>query len=400
MRRSQLLAPVAAVAGFALLASACSSGDSPESAPPSNTASGTPSPGTPSTPSTPSTPDGTPTSPSPSVPPTPAGPPTWTKILQQPVDGQHVVTQQRKYLVTRSSDEAGTTTVTDRSSKRVVVKHVPPAGFVAQSPVVIDDRWALIEDIRDSGPSPEIRAYRYDLTTGKAVDLATQRTLPRISEPEIGAAGGTFAYSSTDAKRRSCLVIAELATLTSRTVSCVADPGYVADPVVSGDSVTFSEITAPETSRRCKRLLTVGLNGGTVRPVAAAKNCLQWSGATLHGATIWSEVGPTDPDQYQSNAYVRETAGGPARSLGPIVTDTIVPCGNWIHWEVRTVTEGVERFQLHRWQPGIARPQRIYATPPDAALTPPTCQDGNLIFEVAHLGSGTKYTEALQATTA
>ncbi|MEU4392369.1 hypothetical protein [Kribbella sp. NPDC023855] len=396
MRRTQFLAPVAAVAGFALLASACSS-DSPESAPPSTTAPGTPGAGSPSTPATP---DGTPTSPSPSVPSPPAGPPTWTKILQQPVDGQHVVTQQRKYLVTRSSDEAGTTTVTDRTSKRVVVKHVPPAGFVAQSPVVIDDRWALIEDIRDSGPSPEIRAYRYDLTTGKGIDLATQPALPRISEPEIGAAGGTFAYSSTDAKRRSCLVIAELATLTSRTVSCVADPGYIADPVVSGDSVTFSEITAPETSRRCKRLLTVGLTGGAaVRPVAAAKNCLQWSGASLRGATVWSEVGPTDPDQYQSTAYVRETAGGPARSLGPIVTDTIVPCGNWIHWEVRLVTEGVERFQLHRWQPGIARPQRIYATPPDAALTPPTCQDGTLIVEVAHLGAARKYTEALAVTT-
>jgi hypothetical protein len=378
MRRQRLLAPVAAVAGLGLLASACSS-DKPESAPPgSPSSSGTPSP---------------------SVPPTPAGPPTWTKILQQPVDGQHVVTQHRKYLVTRGSDDAGTTTVTDRASKRVVVKHVPPAGFVAQSPVVIDDQWALIEDIRDDGPSPQIRTYRYDLTSGKGVDLATQKALPRISEPEIGAAGGTFAYSSTDAKRRSCLVIAELATLKSRAVSCVADPGYVADPVVSSDSVTFSEITSPQTSRRCKRLLTAPLAGGAARPVAAAKNCIQWSGVSLRGATVWSEIGAADPDQYQSTGYVRETATGPARSIGPIVTDTIVACGNWIHWEVRTVTEGVERFQLQRWQPGIARPQRIYATPPDAAITPPTCQDGNLIFEVAHLGAGPKYTEALQAPT-
>ncbi|WP_203589598.1 hypothetical protein [Streptomyces sp. SID13031] len=383
------------VAGLTLLISACSSG-SPESAPPGSPGSS----GTPGNSQTPASPDSTPSSPTPSVPPTPAGPPTWTKILQQPVDGQHVVTQQRKYLVTRSSDDAGTTTVTDRASKRVVAKHVPPAGFVAQSPVVIDDRWALVEDIRDDGPDPEIRTYRYDLTTGKAVDLASQKALPRISEPEIGAADGIFAYSSTDAKRRSCLVIAELATLKARTVSCVADPGYVADPVVSGDSVTFSEITSPQTTRRCKRLLTAPLAGGAAQPVAAAKNCIQWSGASLRGATVWSEIGASDPDQYQSAGYVREKAGGPARSIGSIVTDTIVACGNWIHWEVRTVTEGVERFQVQRWQPGIARPQRIYATPPDAAITPPTCQDGNLIIEVAHLGAGTKYTEALTLTTA
>lgn len=390
MRRS--LAPIAVVAGLALLATACSS-NKPESAPP-----GSPSTtGTPDNTKTPSSPDSTPSSPS--VPPTPAGPPKLTKILQQPVDGQHVVTQQRKYLVTRGSDDAGITTVTDRSSKRVVVKHVPPAGFVAQSPVVIDDRWALIEDIRDDGPDPQIRAYRYDLTTGRSVDLATQKALPRISEPEIGAAEGTFAYSSTDAKRRSCLMIAELATLKARTVSCVADPGYVADPVVSADSVTFSEITNPQTTRRCKRLLTASLTGGSAKPITAAKNCIQWSGASLRGATVWSEVSASDPDQYQSTGYVRETPNGPAHSIGSIVTDTIVACGNWIHWEVRTVTEGVERFQLQRWQPGTARPQRIYATPPDTAVTPPTCQDGNLIFEVAHLGAGAKYTEALQVTT-
>jgi hypothetical protein len=196
-------------------------------------------------------------------------------------------------------------------------------------------------------------------------------------------------------------VVAELDTLKSRTVSCVADPGYVADPVVSSDAVTFSEITAPETSRRCKRLLTAPLSGGAAaQPVKAAKNCIQWSGASLRGATVWSEVGASDPDQYQSTGYVRDTAGGPVHSIGPIVTDTIVACGNWIHWEVRTITEGVEAFQLQRWQPGLARPQRVYASPPETALTPPTCQDGNLIFEAAHLGAGSKYTEAVQLTTA
>jgi hypothetical protein len=99
-------------------------------------------------------------------------------VLRQPVDGEHVVTQHRKYLVTRSSDNACTTTVTDRAGGRVVVRHRPPAGFVAQSPVVIDDRWALIEEIRDDGPSPEIRAYRYDLASGARQDLAKVSGLP------------------------------------------------------------------------------------------------------------------------------------------------------------------------------------------------------------------------------
>ncbi|GAA1645246.1 hypothetical protein GCM10009744_39950 [Kribbella alba] len=316
------------------------------------------------------------------------------------MDGQHVVTAQRKYLVTRSSDEAGTTTVTDRASKRVVVRHAPLAGFVAQSPVVIDDKWALIEDIRSDGPDPEIRAYRYDLTTGTRTDLSKQRALPAISEPELGAYDGTFAYSSTDSRRRSCLVIAELASLKTRSVSCVPDPGYVADPIVSADSVTFSQLTAPSSPQRCKRLFTAPLSGGPARPVAAAKNCIQWSGATLRGATIWSEVGASDPDQYSSKAYLRETGDSATRSLGQIVTDTIVACGNWIHWEVRTISDGVEAFQIQRWQPGLARPQRIYATPPDTALTAPSCQDGQLLVEAAHLGGGSKYTEALLATTA
>ena len=286
--------------------------------------------------------------------------------------------------------------MTDRASRRVVVRHRPPAGFVAQSPVVIDDRWALIEEIRSDGPSPEIRAYRYDLASGARQDLAKINGLPRITEPELGAYDGTFAYSTTDRRRRSCLVIAELASLKTRSVSCVADPGYVADPVVSADSVTFSEITAPGTPQRCKRLLTVPLSGGAAHPIAAAKNCIQWSGASLRGATVWSEVGASDPDQYQSTAYVHESTGSPARSLGPIVTETIVACGNWIHWEVRTVTDGAEHYQIQRWQPGLSRPQRIYATPPDTALTAPSCQDGKLLVEAAHLAADTKYTEALQ----
>ncbi|TDU83516.1 hypothetical protein EV138_5980 [Kribbella voronezhensis] len=311
-----------------------------------------------------------------------------------------MVTALPKYLVTRGSDEAGTTTITERASRRVIVRHVPPAGFVAQSPVVIDDRWALVEEIRSDGPSPEIRAYRYDLSSGARTDLAQQRALPRISEPEIGAYDGVFAYSSTDSRKRSCLIVAELASLKTRSVTCVADPGYLADPVVSADSVTFSQITAPSTPQRCKRLFTAALSGGPARPIAATKNCIQWSGASLRGATIWSEVGAADPDQYQSKAYLRTGADSPAQSLGQIITGTIIACGNWIHWEVRTVTNGTESFQLQRWQPGLLRPQRIYATPPDTALTAPTCQNNTLILEAAHLGAGPKYTEALQATTA
>ncbi|WP_344113242.1 hypothetical protein [Kribbella alba] len=399
MRRSDLVPSVAVVLSLGLLASACSSGtDQGNPAPSTSPTAGTPTAGSGSTP--PSSPGGTPSGPTGTPSSSPGGPPAWTKVLRQPVDGQHVVTAQRKYLVTRSSDEAGTTTVTDRASKRVVVRHAPLAGFVAQSPVVIDDKWALIEDIRSDGPDPEIRAYRYDLTTGTRTDLSKQRALPAISEPELGAYDGTFAYSSTDSRRRSCLVIAELASLKTRSVSCVPDPGYVADPIVSADSVTFSQLTAPSSPQRCKRLFTAPLSGGPARPVAAAKNCIQWSGATLRGATIWSEVGASDPDQYSSKAYLRETGDSATRSLGQIVTDTIVACGNWIHWEVRTISDGVEAFQIQRWQPGLARPQRIYATPPDTALTAPSCQDGQLLVEAAHLGGGSKYTEALLATTA
>lgn len=289
--------------------------------------------------------------------------------------------------------------MTDRASHQVVVRHAPAAGFVAQSPVVIDDRWALIEEIRSDGSSPEIRAYRYDLTTGKRTDLAKQKGLPRISEPEIGAYNGIFAYSSTDSRSRSCLVVAALDSLTARTVTCVPDPGYVADPVVSGDSVTFSEITAPQTPQRCKRLLTASLSAGPARPIPATRTCIQWSGASLRGATIWSEVGATDPDQYQSRAYLRESTDAPAQSLGPIITDTIVACGNWIHWESRTTTNGAESYQVLRWQPTLSGPQPIYTSPPNTAITAPVCQDHTLFIEAAHLGATPKYTEALQLPT-
>jgi hypothetical protein len=286
-------------------------------------------------------------------------------------------------------------TIAARTTKKVVVRHVPAAGFVAQSPVVIDDRWALIEDIRSDGPDPQIKVLRYDLTTGKAT---TPTSLPPISEPEIGAYDATFAYSSTDAKNRSCLIVADLSTLKSRSVTCVAAPGYVADPVVSADAITFSEITAPETARRCKRVLTAPLTGGAARPVPAATNCIQWSGATLGGATVWSEVGAADPDQYQSKAYIRESGDSPARALGTVVTDTILACGNWILWETRTVaSSGDETYQINRWRRGLADPQRMYAAKPGVALTPMTCQGNTVLVEVAYLASTPTYTETISA---
>ncbi|MGZ0153241.1 hypothetical protein ACXJJ3_39690 [Kribbella sp. WER1] len=347
-----------------------------------------------------STPTPSPT-PTPTPTPTPSKPtdvstaiPTWANVLRQPVDGQHLVTQQRRYVVTRGSDEAGTTTIADRTTKKAVARHVPAAGFVAQSPVVIDDHWALIEDIRSDGPDPQIKVLRYDLTTGKA----TTPAIPPVSEPEIGAYDGTFAYSSTDAKNRSCLIVADLATLKSRSVTCVPAPGYVADPVVSADTVTFSEIVAPETARRCKRVLTAGIAGGPVKPVPAATNCIQWSGATLAGATVWSEVGASDPDQYQSRAYVRESGDSPARSLGTVVTDTILACGNWILWETRTVTgTGEDTYQINRWRPGLPKPQTMYAGKPGVALTPMTCQDHTIYVEAAHLATTPTYTETISA---
>jgi hypothetical protein len=350
------------------------------------------------------TPSTTPTpTPKPSASPTSPGRPTdsgtaipvWANVLRQPVDGQHLVTQQRRYVVTRGSDEAGTTTITDRTSKKVAVRHVPAAGFVAQSPVVIDDHWALIEDIRSDGPDPQIKVVRYDLTTGKAAALTS---LPPVSEPEIGAYNGTFAYSSTDAKNRSCLIVADLATLKSRPVTCVDAPGYIADPVVSTDTVTFSEISAPETARRCKRVLAAPLSGGAPTPVPAATNCIQWSGASLRGATVWSEVGASDPDQYQSKAYVRESGDSPARPLGSVVTDTILACGNWILWETRTVSAtGEETYQINRWRPGIPTTQRMYAAKPGVALTPMTCQDNTVYVEAAYLASTPTYTETISA---
>jgi len=347
----------------------------------------------PATPGTTSTPP-----PSSATPPaqTNTAVPVWAKVLRQPVDGQHLVTQQRKYVVTRGSDEAGTTTILDKASKKVVVRHIPAKGFVAQSPVVIDDHWALIEDIRSEGANPQITVVRYDLSTGRAAGLGK---LPRVSEPEIGAYDGTFAYSSTDAKNRSCLIVAALATLSSRTVGCVAAPGYLADPVVSADAVTFSEISAPGSAGRCKRVLTAPLSGGPARPVPAATKCIQWSGASVAGATIWSEVAASDPDQYQSKAYLRESADAPARPLGTVATDTILACGNWILWETRSVgSGGEESFQINRWTAGLAKPQRIYNGKPGTALTPMTCQDNTVYVEAADLSASPTYTEAISAT--
>ncbi|MFC0623898.1 hypothetical protein [Kribbella deserti] len=320
--------------------------------------------------------------------------PQWTRLRRGPVDGDHLIGFDGPFLVMRASDPAGTTTIIDRSTDKVVLRHKPEAGFVAQSPVVLAGRWALIQDIRSEGPAPQIRATRYNLDAGTKQDLGSVKGLPRITEPEIGANGATFAYTTTGAKELSCLVVADLGTLENRMVGCVQAPGYLADPIISADSVTYSEITAPGTAKRCKRLLTASLTGGFAKAIAPMRPCIQWSGATLNGTTVWSEVPADAPNQYQSEAYLRTNAAAPTRRLGQILTDTIVPCGSWIYWQVRRVTGGVEHFEIHRWREG-ADPQSVFVSEPETALTAPTCQDSQLLIESATLGAGAKHADAL-----
>lgn len=118
----------------------------------------------------------------------------------------------------------------------------------------------------------------------------------------------------------------------------------------------------------------------------------------MRGATVWSEVAAADPDQYQSKAYIRESGDSPARPLGTVVTDTILACGNWILWETRTVSAtGEETYQINRWRPGLAAPQRMYAAKPGVALTPMTCQDNTVYVEAAYLASTPTYTETIAA---
>lgn len=339
-------------------------------------------------------------SPKPSVSTTPTGPapaPRWSRLRRGPVDGDHVVGFDGPFLVVRASDPAGTTSIIDRGSNKVVLRHKPATGFVAQSPVVLAGRWALIQDIRSEGPDPQIRATRYNLDAGTKEDLGSVKGLPHITEPEIGANSSTFAYTTTDAKELSCLVVADIGTLENHLVGCVKAPGYLADPVVSADSVTFSEITAPGTAKRCKRLLTASLAGGSARPIAPTKPCIQWSGAGLRGTAVWSEVPADSSDQYQSEGYLRVSASAPTRKLGPILTDTIVPCGSWIYWQVRRVTGGVEHYEIHRWREG-SDPQSVFVSEPETALSAPTCQKSQLLVESASLATGAKYADALVTT--
>jgi hypothetical protein len=87
----------------------------------------------------------------------------------------------------------------------------------------------------------------------------------------------------------------------------------------------------------------------------------------------------------------------PARPLGTVVTDTILACGNWILWENHSVSGGNEAYEINRWRPGLAQPQRIYTSPAGAALTPLTCQNDMVYVETAYLSSSPTYTETISA---
>lgn len=188
-----------------------------------------------------------------------------------------------------------------------------------------------------------------------------------------------------DVAGRQCIHQLVISTLAVTRAGCVPPGSVLGDPTVGTDgTIVFSRVDGANTAQRCKRLFTWPPGGTSVLPLSGVRACVQWSGAVVDNGRVWSEVQPERENVAYAKAYAQRTDGRRI-DLGPIVTGTIEPCGNWIYWKAPANHRAGGPEAVYRWRPDT--PIQTVRPPADTntVLTPPTCSGTTLTIREDHL---------------
>lgn len=195
---------------------------------------------------------------------------------------------------------------------------------------ILQDVWltgdfAVVEEINET--AKRIQLSVWDLRDGREVRLPQQPT-----QPEVAVDFDRVVFTTGRASARMCLQSLDLRTTRVTALRC-APPGVVlGDLAIGTESVLYSEVVAPGTPQRCKRLVVLT---PSVKPVPATRKCLGWSGASAGEDVAWDEADPSKAEFPTSEGYL--LTSGRQVPLGSMTTNTLVSCGNGFYWVVADV---------------------------------------------------------------
>ncbi|MCD4532796.1 hypothetical protein LRP67_01680 [Nocardioides sp. cx-169] len=255
------------------------------------------------------------------------------------------------------------TRVFDRHGSLVLERTSEGSGWFTQE-AWLTDHFAVVEDLHEG--QRLVRLFVYDLRTGEAVELPGGL---QPTQPEVDAGSGQVSFTTGTAETRMCQQLVDLESGVAKAPTCASTGEVLADTVVGASAYSFSRVRSPNVEQRCKNLTVV--QGERQSDIPLHEKCLGWSAAVIEGAVAWDEADPLSESLWLGEGYVRPGDEQPI-ALGPVVTDTIVGCGDRFFWEGlgHHDSSGIESWSAEHGVQTVWGPQR------DVVPVDLECSDG------------------------
>lgn len=270
----------------------------------------------------------------------------WTRQQQ---DSFGVTDGKRVALVSSPSTGPGYSTV-ETMRGDMILRHEPGPGDWAGQNVWLTNKAAVFLDI--NAPARQIAVTRYDL------DDQSSDTLPVAPDqlaPEAAVAAGRVVTFEGDVESRFCVVVRDVATLRTELEECARPDTLLGNPLISGKTLVYAELTDPSSRRnRCKVLQVLDLTSGRhdeelETAVADFADCSAWEGVLVGGSLVWQEADPTESTFTQAPVYTT-SKDGTTEEIGQSDTGSLEVCGGQAFW-----LEAVgETTQVKAWNPANA----------------------------------------------
>lgn len=239
--------------------------------------------------------------------------------------------------------------------------------------------------------------FRYDLTDGRRTEIVSSDGQPFGFLSAADLYGNVLAVAITKKGHFDdrCVLLVDIETGRQRRATCFPK-GRIFN-IHSGDGGFSIMYTEGDTIAECRVVAWLPLSArgtlgtGPVRRMGLKKTCRPFEHAHLDGWDVWSEIPKALNDEVDhSGGSLIAAKDGRVLNLGPVETNTAVPCGRHVYWnDLDPKRRGMQR--LLRWRPGAGMTELVYeqdskenteAAEDDVALTFPACTDGVLSFQI------------------
>ncbi|MGW5051377.1 hypothetical protein [Actinokineospora sp. NPDC004072] len=228
-------------------------------------------------------------------------------------------------------------------------------------------------------PVPQTCPSTVRAATGGNVELRQANALGYFSWS--GEYDGKAVMTALDRDGRHCALAIDPDTLDERLLHCLPPDKHLLQVNTSRDGVSMLVADGGEqaTYDDCKSRWWIDRTG--VRQLNPTAGCTIWEGIVIDG---WEITAVLDPTQLPAHDYSRATAtkGDHRVDLGPVMSSTLVACGQHVYWLTASYDSRNPWQEVRRWRPGADHTETIHHAADEHGRRPPACTQG--VFSTSH----------------